>query len=382
MLRFIHSADLQLGMPFAWAPGDTGARLRRLRLEAVDGLAKLARDRSAGAVLLAGDVFDANDLEDSLAWQACEALGRIPVPVYILPGNHDHLAPVSSVYERPAFRKACPDTVTVLREPEPFAAQAADGTRFLILPAPLRRRREAGDTTAWWRAESGRDIVPDGHRIGLAHGAVTDFSFSREPGSASNMIDPRAAARAQLDYVALGDWHGTLQVGDRTWYSGAPEPTGFVQNDAGNALVVSLESPGAPPQVEKIRVARTTWLDMSAELRGSDDIEALRRRLLAESGSPSDLLVRLRLTGALGMSENRALEELLGDAAARLFLLRLDRDVAAMPSEEELSALVADGWVADAVAALRREAGAGDEKSGAARDALALLHRLLAEARA
>jgi hypothetical protein len=68
-------------------------------------------------------------------------------------------------------------------------------------------------------------------RIGLAHGSIRDFS-SR--GEAQNQIAPDRAQRSNLDYLALGDWHGTLRVDARTWYSGTPETDRFQRDEPGH----------------------------------------------------------------------------------------------------------------------------------------------------
>ena len=63
--------------------------------------------------MVAGDVFDANQLAPKVISQSLDAMRTIDVPVYLLPGNHDPLD-ASSVYASALFRAECPDTVTVL----------------------------------------------------------------------------------------------------------------------------------------------------------------------------------------------------------------------------------------------------------------------------
>jgi hypothetical protein len=41
----------------------------------------------------------------------------------------------------------------------------------------------------------------------------------------TNPIDPARAAKAGLDYLALGDRHRTLQVGPAIWYAETPPLT-------------------------------------------------------------------------------------------------------------------------------------------------------------
>ena len=67
-------------------------------------------------------------------------------------------------------------------------------------------------------------------RIGLAHGSVEGFT-----GDSARPVD-HIAAEKHLSYFALGDWHGAKQVGERSWYSGTPEPDRFKGNDPGHVL--------------------------------------------------------------------------------------------------------------------------------------------------
>ena len=81
-------------------------------------------------------------------------------------------------------------------------------------------------------------------RVGLAHGSVA--GRLPDDADAANPIAADRATGARLDYLALGDWHGTLEIAPRTWYAGTPEPDRFRANDAGNALLVELDGPGLP----------------------------------------------------------------------------------------------------------------------------------------
>src|SRR3546814_3776112 len=54
----------------------------------------------------------------------------------------------------------------------------------------------------------------------------------------------RIAKRSSLDYLALGDWHGTLKVEPRTWYAGTPETDGFQRDEPGHALMIELKTVG------------------------------------------------------------------------------------------------------------------------------------------
>src|SRR5690606_4354062 len=102
-------------------------------------------------------------------------------------------------------------------------------------------------------------------RIVLAHGTVQGFGAAEEdedgvPG-VPNWIHLAGLPDDAIDYIALGDWHGTKQVAPKAWYSGTPEIDRFPKgegNDPGNLLKVMV-SRGGMPQVEKIAVGRFAW---------------------------------------------------------------------------------------------------------------------------
>ena len=97
--RFVHTADWQLGKGFANIPGDAGAALRERRIETVREIAQLAVERSADAVLVAGDAFDANAVADRTLIRMLDALKTFPGDWVFIPGNHD-AALADSVWSR------------------------------------------------------------------------------------------------------------------------------------------------------------------------------------------------------------------------------------------------------------------------------------------
>ena len=55
MLSFLHSADWQIGKPYARVEDpDKRAKLRQVRIEAIDRIGQCARDQQAAFLLVAG----------------------------------------------------------------------------------------------------------------------------------------------------------------------------------------------------------------------------------------------------------------------------------------------------------------------------------------
>ena len=112
-MRFVHTADWQLGMTRHFLNGEAQPRYSAARRDVVAGLGALAADVDAEFVVVSGDVFEHNQLAPRDVSLSLEAMRAIAVPVYLLPGNHDPLD-ASSVYTSALFRAECPDNVRVL----------------------------------------------------------------------------------------------------------------------------------------------------------------------------------------------------------------------------------------------------------------------------
>ena len=174
------------------------------------------------------------------------------------------------------------------------------------------------------------------------------------------MRNPIAADRvnaAQLDYLALGDWHGTLKVNDRTWYSGTPETDSFSSSDPGNALFVTIPESGALPEVEKVSIGHFAWRSDAAEVRSAEDVEALDRQIGRLAPDPQRCLLRLTLTGTIDLAIRTKLNERLSYWDALLHHLDVREDALVnAPSDDDLDRIDRGGFVRTAIERLRHRA--------------------------
>ncbi|MCA9564642.1 MAG: hypothetical protein KC561_14200, partial [Myxococcales bacterium] len=192
------------------------------------------------------------------------------------------------------------------------------------------------------------------------------------------VIDPARVDAAQLDYLALGDWHSTKAISPRIWYSGTPETTDFRMTERGSILLVQIDGPGAVPSVERVHTSRNEWLSHRTDLHGPADIDALEA-WFARLDEPLDTLVELELTGVLGLQDLSRLESVLERGAGRLLCLRqTGSGVLPSPSGDELDSIAAGGFIGEAIRRLKENADGGHESEDAAR-ALQLLYRLSRE---
>ncbi|MCV7381627.1 DNA repair exonuclease [Mycobacterium alsense] len=373
-MRFLHTADWQLGMTRHFLAGDAQPRYSAARRDAVAGLGALAEEVGAEFVVVAGDVFEHNQLAPQVIGQSLEAMRAIGIPVYLLPGNHDPLD-ASSVYTSALFKAERPDNVTVLDR----AGVHRIGPGLEIVAAPWRSKAPTTDLVAGVLDGLTREPVT---RILVAHGGVDVLDPDRDKPSLIRLaVLEDALARGVIHYVALGDKHSLTRVGagGRVWYSGSPEVTNFddVESDPGHVLVVDVTDRGVT--VEPRNVGRWRFVTLHRQVDNGRDV--------ADLGMNLDLLtdkdrtvVRLALTGSLTVTDRAALDACL-DRYARLFAhLRTwdsHTDLAVIPADGEFTDLGIGGFAAAAVEELVATAREGDAPEAAdAQAALALLLRL------
>lgn len=344
--RFIHTADWQLGKPFGQFPADAAHELRAQRLRTVGVIAEQARRLDVDAVLVAGDAFDSNTVADRTLHQMLDALQAFDGLWVFLPGNHD-AALSHSVWSR-LRNLSLPPRVVIADRPVPLDLWQG---RAVVLPAPLLRRREAQDVTAWF---DGAPSAEGAVRIGLAHGSLA----GRLPGSseAGNLIAEHRAGHARLDYLALGDWHGALEVAPRTHYSGTPEPDRHRTREAGSVHDVELDGPGAPARIERLPVGRFNWLTHDIELLDGTCTRVLAA-LDALGSETSTTVLRLGLSGSLSLRERHRLTRTIEHWSSRLHHLEVEETgLRDEPSADDLDAIDTGGFVRLAVERLQAKA--------------------------
>jgi DNA repair exonuclease SbcCD nuclease subunit len=361
-MRFLHTADWQIGTQFGQFTAEEAAHLTEARFETVRRIAALATERNIDAILVAGDVFDQQTVSDTVIRKLFAALAGFAGPWFMLPGNHD-AALAESVWTRAMRLNCVPANVKLLLEP---GVVTLDDARLALLHAPLTQRNTYDDTTEFFdRIETPAELF----RIGIAHGSVS--GILQEGIDSANPLAPTRAETARLDYLALGDWHGVYEVNPRIWYAGTPEQDRFRANEPGFVLDVTIDAPGEVPVVERVRVGKYRWKDWTPDIAVSSDVDMLRQQLHALDASD---VLRIRVTGSAALAEAEALHVAIEEARARVRALRASTsELKVLPTEEDLAALGArSGYLANVVTRLR-ELQADDATAAAASEALLLL---------
>ncbi len=180
--RILHTADLHMAFL-----GDKGC-------SGLETVVNTAVSQRADLLLIAGDLFDNNRIEDNLMEFVRGQFWRLPIPIVVLPGNHDCLVP-GGVFTRAEFWKSCRN-LHVLQHTDgetlnlPFLNLSIWGRpidNYFGDIHPMQGRSKQIDGGFW--------------NIAVAHGYFVDTDSPRFP---SYHITEPEIAENPWDYVALG----------------------------------------------------------------------------------------------------------------------------------------------------------------------------------
>lgn len=141
----------------------------------------------------------------------------------------------------------------------------------------------------------------------IAGEGVPVQSFGEE--GASDIIAPDRSELAGLDYLALGDWHGQIQINKRTWYSGTPEPDRHKHDVPGQALLVSIAEHGALPEITAIETGHFNWNTETLSVLPGENAAKLFSEMLPEVSCRRNTLLSIILEGRIRFPERLDLEK-------------------------------------------------------------------------
>ncbi len=371
MSRFLHTSDWQLGMTRHFLSEGAQERYSQARFDAIRTMGRIAKEEKCQFMLVCGDAFESNQVDRKTVARALEALKEVPVPVFILPGNHDPLN-AAAVYRSSTFINRKPAHVHVIENASPI--KVADDVE--LVGAPWMSKRPVANPIE--EALAALSPASGITRICMAHGAVDRLTPDPESAGVIAVASlERAIAEGKVHFVALGDRHSLTKVGDGDciWYSGTPEATDFSETQAGIALVVEVGD--SRVATKEVQIGWWRFIEHErVDLNTADDVEASRKSL-EEIENKDRTVVRLNLVGSLTLSLRDALQNHLL-AAKDVFGAFDVRDDAllVLPDDTDFADLGFSGFADATVQRLRAKLAAGGDEGNTARDALMLLLRL------
>lgn len=370
-VRFIHTSDWQLGMTRAFLSEEAGARFSQDRISAITKLGDLAKQHDAQFIIVAGDVFESNQLSPKTLLRTLEALKHLPIPVFLLPGNHDPLDG-ASIFSTKEFLEAA-EHIVVIRDMQPIPVPGVDGVE--VVGAPWRTKHPSSDLCKdlTGSLEPAQGVL----RVAVAHGQVDTLSPDVSKPEIIDLAAVEAAIQeGKFHYLGLGDRHSVTDVGStgRVRYSGAPVATAFDEVDPNKALLVDFED-GGTCTVEPLDVGNWSFIAEQFDMNGTEDLEKFEK-WLSEIPNKECTSVKIGFEGSINLATAAALDELM-ESKAELFasLRRRPRttNLAVVPDALDQDSVSLSGYARDTWDELLEKAKNDDS---VAQDALRLFYRL------
>ncbi|MDH3282110.1 MAG: hypothetical protein OEQ18_13410, partial [Gammaproteobacteria bacterium] len=298
----------------------------------------------------------------------------LPVPIFLLPGNHDPLD-AASIFSTKEFR-GVGEHIIVLRDMDPVSVPGLPGVE--VVGAPWRTKHPNLDLCR--ELADSLDGVSNTIRVAVAHGQVDTLSPDPSRPEVINLANAEQAIQSnKYHYLALGDRHSVTEVGStgRVRYSGAPVATAFDEDDPNKALLVELQLDGNY-RVEPLAVGAWSFIADERAMNGPDDMAAFEK-WLNDIPNKERTAIKVGFQGSINLATAAALDEIM-DSKAELFASLKQRerttDLAIVPDELDQDSVSLSGYARDTWNELHEMAKQDDQ---VAQDALRLFYRLSAQ---
>jgi len=310
MLKILHTADIHLGAKFSGL-GNKGAPQREQLRTTFKNVITTAIDERVNIVLIAGDLFDANQQPQrniDLVIEQFNLLNQNNIPVCLIPGTHDSLDS-SSIYRKVDFEGKCSNLKIFADENISYKEYPEFGLTVYGKPNLSNRSYTSP-------LEGLKPLTSSKFHIALAHGSLHIPEKIAEDDHVFKLEEVKASG---MDYLALGHWHRVYACLEKppAWYSGSPEwiPD---QRERGAVLLVSLSDAGEV-EVEPKMLGLRDYDEVEIDLSAIQDIAKLKERI--SEGAHQNLVRKATLKGLRDAELIVNPEELETDLGEKFFHL-------------------------------------------------------------
>ncbi len=332
MATILHTADLHLGR--GWSSlGEDAGRIQQLQWECFEKICRIATERGAVALVIAGDVFDVPDPGENLLKQVTGQFRRLAaegVSIIIAPGTHDAASHPATVYSTGHLGRAKVFTRPCIGET--FKAERGG-------------RRVNFSGLAWDPQNTDLDYLDGQRRSDSAIPEVlvlhADVGTKRGRRNKDLPASREELAGADADYVALGHRHAYQEYrsdDDRLWggYCGSPFGLSFRGAELGprSASLVTFDE-GNRVSIERVVTTSVEWTSPEIDISAIGNNQAVLELLRAEVSE--NRLCQVRLSGAADFRPERAM--LLREMAGTCLHFKLE-DESVELSEQFMARLV------------------------------------------
>jgi len=343
MLKLLQTSDVHLDSRLTWLGEKSNSHRQRV-WQTFANVAQQAIKHQVQLVLIPGDLFD-NCFVDEMSVikvkNTLTELASAQIHTVILPGNHDRNEP-KTVWDEFALEVGTSaDFVHVLKENIPATGIAHLHLANLsvhIVARPVVQMKSVQSPLLQVdkyiqdnlsSAQRGEDLV-----VVMAHGGV------RLTGKETDnfLIQPEEIARLAdlgVNYLALGDWHSSLDVSQKklsAWYSGSPEVLRKDQLQSGNVLLVNVEK--SQTTVEKLKVSALEISELELNIQ-QYRLEQIFNEI--KNKANRNLILIVNITGSSNVAVDLSkLEECEAELSEEFYFLRINNKVNLIVNQADL----------------------------------------------
>jgi len=313
VLKILHTADIHLGARFSGL-GDKGARQREQLRATFRKVIATAMDERVNTVLIAGDLFDANQQPQKnidLVIEQFNLLHENNISVCLIPGTHDSLDS-ASIYRKVDFEARCPNLKI-------FADENISYNEFPSLDLTIYGKPNLSNRSYTSPLKGLKRSTSSKFHIAMAHGS---FYIPEKTAEDDHVFKPEEIQASGMDYLALGHWHRAYNCSEKppAWYCGPPEwiPD---QRERGAVLLVNLSDTGEV-EVEPKEIGLRDYDEVEIDMSEIQDLGQLKARI--SERADQNLVIRIALKGLRDVESLVNPEELeteLGDKFFHLSIL-------------------------------------------------------------
>ena len=311
-VKLLHCADIHIGAAESFL-GDKAELRRNETLLTFERIVEICRGNNVQILVIAGDLFDSNNIEPRFIEAVLEKIGTIPeIKVVFAAGNHDPLNPMS-----PFLKYKLPKNLYVLDIKD--SVITFDDLKLKVYGRSFE--------TAFLEGENSFSFLPsDNDYINLL---VQHGELKSDLNSKYNAITREFILSSKMDYIALGHIHKKTDIGklgDTYFaYCGCPEGQGFDELDEKGVFLgeigknyCNLEFVSTAKRRhihEKIDISNTTETEIAPKI-----LDTLFRNY---GDDFNQNLYKIELIGDISPETNINLTEITARIADRVYFVKV-----------------------------------------------------------
>ncbi len=276
MLKMIHASDFHLDGAYEVLSPQKAAERRQEQQALLDHFQEVVISHKVDVVLLAGDLFQGNNVYPETVDALVECLGKLPCWVFIAPGESDYYSPKSpyALWKWPKNVHIFKDELTKAVTPPAVEGQPRVTIYGNAQVSPKRKRSPLD-----------KFVPPNNwssYHIMLTHGLVEKPDTKPDP-EASAPILQREINNSGIHYLALGGQHNRIKpvrLG-RTYYTycGSAQGQNFDELEAKGVIYLEIEITGVS-SMSFVPLNARQYHGVKVDISGQETLlENLRRGL-------------------------------------------------------------------------------------------------------